>query len=64
VVTGELMGIRSPGIYNLYWLILWIAGHALVAAGLLAATSTILQRGAAEPSGDPRLFRLASRPSG
>jgi ABC-type transport system involved in multi-copper enzyme maturation permease subunit len=64
VVTGELMGIRSPGIYNLYWLILWIAGHALVAAGLLAATSTILQRGAAEPSGDSRLLRLASRPSG
>jgi hypothetical protein len=64
VLTSELMGVASLGIHNLYWVIVWMAVHSLAAAGLLVATSAILERGAVRPSGDSPLFRLARRPSG
>ena len=63
VVTAELMGVPSLGIYNLFWVIAWMAVHNLAAAGLLAATSAILERGAAQHSEESPLLRLARRPS-
>jgi ABC-type transport system involved in multi-copper enzyme maturation permease subunit len=64
VVTGELMGVPGRGIYDLYWVIAWMAVHGVAAVGLLLATATILERGAIRPMGDFPHFRSARRPSG